>query len=125
MSEVKHTPGPWQMKRINYPRGRDVSFEVLAGKNELVAQTIMREVGEGWRDDIIANDAANVHLIAAAPDLFRELDMQVRNCPVCKGEGMAVDVFDILTNEPPHEKTPCNRCASSRAALAKAEGRTP
>ncbi|MER9217911.1 hypothetical protein NKI48_03100 [Mesorhizobium sp. M0644] len=70
--EMKHTPGPWVAKRINYARGLDVSFEVLAGK-ELVVQTIMREVGVGWRNDIIAIDAANASLAAAAPDMFAAL----------------------------------------------------
>ena len=73
--EAKHTPGPWRVKRIDYPRGMDVSFEVLAGREELVVQTIMREVGKGWRDDIIATDAANSKLIAAAPDMFAALQL--------------------------------------------------
>lgn len=50
-------------------------------------------------------------------ELYSELRHQVNNCPVCKGEGMAVDVFDVLTKPEPREKTPCNRCSRARSLL--------
>ena len=115
-----HTPGPWRVKRIDYPRGMDVSFEVLAGREELVAQTIMREVGKGWRDDIIATDAANSKLISAAPDLLDAL----RECQAALA--MMVSPNSI------EQTTVANAFAAAtaadvkaRAAIAKAEGRQP
>jgi len=50
-------------------------------------------------------------------ELYSELRHQVNNCPVCKGDGMAVDVFDVLTKPEPREKTPCNRCSRARSLL--------
>ena len=50
-------------------------------------------------------------------ELYSELRHQVNNCPVCKGEGMAVGVFDVLTKPEPREKTPCNRCSRARSLL--------
>ncbi|TGR83557.1 hypothetical protein EN866_34160 [Mesorhizobium sp. M2D.F.Ca.ET.223.01.1.1] len=67
-----HTKGPWRVSRVDYPKGLDVSFEILSGK-DLVAQTIMRERGTGWRDGIIAVDEANCQLMAAAPELLDAL----------------------------------------------------
>lgn len=117
MSESKHTPGPWQVVGTPFNEGFTVLAQphpALRGFTKCVAY-----VG----DKATEENEANARLIAAAPDLFRELDMQVRNCPVCRGEGFAVDVFDILTQEAPYEKKSCGRCASARAVLSKIEGR--
>lgn len=109
MSDVKHTAGIWQFSK----RGQRVYGGAL--RDVQVAQ--VRLDSAEWE--------ANGLLIAAAPDLYRELRMHVRNCPVCKGEGKAVDVFDMLTSDGPHEKTDCKRCSGGRAVLAKASGETP
>lgn len=75
---------------------------------------------EGLVAAVTTDDDAR--LIAAAPDLLRELKFQVRNCPVCKGTAKAVDVFDILSSDGPHEKKDCQRCSGARTAISKAEG---
>lgn len=103
----KWTPGPWT---ANQYVGDVDSWFVRGAAQERVCGNGSGPVVE-----------ANARLIAAAPDLYRELDMQVRNCPVCKGEGYAVDVLDILTKDAP-EKTACNRCKSARTALSRARG---
>jgi hypothetical protein len=74
--EQAHTAGPWKVERIEYSKGLDTSFEIRAG-SKLIAQTIMAEKGEGWRNEIIATDEANVHLMAASPDMLAELRKQV------------------------------------------------
>lgn len=65
-----HTPGPWTVSRLEYPKGRDVSFEVT-GRTSFVCQTIMREIG--CDDGAIRADEANLRLIAAAPMMYEEL----------------------------------------------------
>lgn len=65
-----HTPGPWEVEKLAYPGRLDVSFEVKS-TSRFVCQTIMREVIE--EDDLIAEDAANARLIAAAPELLSAL----------------------------------------------------
>ena len=104
MTTAKHTSGPWVWSGLQLLASRDMHSETV-----LIAEGAPFEPSE-----------ADKRLIEAAPDLYRELSMQVRNCPVCKGDGVAVDVMDMLTQKPPHELKPCNRCASSREALARA-----
>lgn len=67
---------------------------------------------------------ANVSLIAAAPDLYAELDRQVRNCGVCKGEGVSIPFMQLCLAPDPQSltKEPCPKCTSSRLALSKARG---
>lgn len=123
MSEGKHTPGPWRAVR-----GDDLVFvEVVniahigvsggdAGNAQFVVQAAPGSKGS------LPHDAV---LIAAAPELLRELHLQVRNCPVCRGTTRAVDVFDILSSDGPHEEKDCKRCSSARAAISKAKGINP
>lgn len=65
---AKHTP--WRVKRIEYSKGMDVSFEIVGGVNHVIAQTIMREKGDGWRDEAIKADEAHCHLMVCAPAMF-------------------------------------------------------
>ncbi len=104
---TKHTPGPWSLNQYGEPvdaAGENIRAKGLALTNSEEAK-------------------ANSALIAAAPDLLRQLDLQVRNCPVCKGTGMAVDVFEMLMTEPPHREGPCQRCSDARAVIAKAQAK--
>ncbi|QKV17826.1 hypothetical protein [Oricola thermophila] len=107
----KWTKGPWRCGGNPYDPG-EPPFVISETEGVICTINLKRPYN-------IAR--ANGNLMAAAPELYHELDMQVRNCPVCKGTGMAVDVLDLITEESP-EKKPCTRCASSRAALAKARG---
>lgn len=109
MGANKWTPGPW-VKRNG----------ILEGAGGRCVQVSRVSIGFTGPDD---ETVANGHLMVAAPELYDALDMQVRNCPSCKGEGMRVDVFDILTKEYP-QKTECTRCKPSRLALAKARGQS-
>jgi len=117
MSTAKaHTKGPWRVSRVEYPKGEDVSFEILAGGEEdesvgyypwLVCQTIMREVAT--EKEWLATDEANARLISAAPELLEALEsclsslqMECDECPGC-----TVD--------------PCTQCRA-KAAIRKARG---
>lgn len=74
----EHTPGPWRSERVVMSKyGIDAYFEVKGGPTEdetvgvfarEVCQTIMREIGS--EDYLLAEDQANVCLIAAAPELL-------------------------------------------------------
>ena len=101
----KHTAGPWEYR----PSGGKV---------------LPRIVGAGRVLAIFKNEPmpANANLIAAAPDLLGALDYQVKNCPVCRGTGVDREpLFDILQGREPVPED-CDRCASSRKAIAKARG---
>lgn len=66
---------------------------------------------------------ATANLLAASWDLYRALEMQIRNCPVCKGDGMAVDMLEFMTRGDRETKIVCTRCLPGRQALFKAQGR--
>lgn len=96
MSAHKHTPGPWSQGS----RNRDCVW--LQGK---------KEPGYGMGDEfdwIDCNSEANARLIAAAPDLYLELEML---CARIEGCG--------LEDLPPEVEA---QISSSREALAKARG---
>lgn len=112
MSGAQHTPGPWVANKQYVVGPRDDS------------ETQMHGFVVGVADVYGDNRDADARLIAAAPDLLAELQMQVRNCPMCKGTGKAVSFEAVIYTAPPHDETDCGRCASSRAAIAKAEGQT-
>lgn len=108
----KHTPGPWTVSEIDYPKGLDISFEIVGSDGLVVGMTIMREKGGGWRGSIIATDRANVHLMASAPELAeaghaladRECRYEGNNIVIpCGSHGEAIKLM-----------------ADLRAALAKA-----
>ena len=68
------------------------------------------------RDDLPATQAQ----IMADPRVKALVEasfMQVRNCPCCKGSGLAFAAFDLITQSAP-VKTNCGWCASGRTALA-------
>lgn len=121
-AERKWTPGPWGVRYDGF----DQAWHVFPHADE------DPEFGE-WSElaccDLYdAPNEANAHLIAASPELYDELDMQVRNCPVCKGEGVAEDILDLIGanyQQRPIEKKPCTRCSKARAVLAKARGEQP
>lgn len=117
MSKPEFTPGPWK-RRTSRPR------KIVDGCGKAVATAVIYN-GAGGKKDRGKDDyeaLANARLIAASPCLYRELDMQVRNCPSCKGTGEAVDVIDML--EGSTKKTECTRCKSARAAIRKAREAT-
>lgn len=100
-SERKHTPGPWTL----YYEGTIYGD----GESEWVCSfpwKSFKEFNEG-------NNAATARLITAAPDLYEALTELVRRCPfipVENGIQAAISPQQIRL---------------ARAALAKAEGRTP
>lgn len=104
-SPSAHTPGPWEARRIMYPKRLDVSFEVSAARG-FVCQTIMREIAS--EREVIEQDEANATLIAAAPDLLEAL----------KAAELLLDEADL-----DYEAEGAAALRLMRAAIAKAEGR--
>lgn len=106
---MAHTPGPWSVERVDYPKKRDVNFEIVGG-GYFVAQTIMREIAT--EADRIAVDEANVRLIAASPALLEALEI-------------AADALDNYSDVNDGEDGPVPNTAMSalvqvRAAIEKA-----
>jgi len=84
---TKHTPEPWTVRRIDYSKGEDVSFEIIAPSG-FVAQTIMRD--RASERERIEQDEANAALISAAPELLAtwrdyidqwNVRHEIENCP--------------------------------------------
>lgn len=98
------TRGPWIVDKVTYPRGQDVSFEVIAGCR-FIGQTLMREVAT--EAELIVEDEANAQLISAAPDLYA-----------------ACDAFDQVWSLPVKDRVAQMEAAiaATRTALAKARG---
>ena len=96
MPDLDKTTKPWRVKPIQL--GKDERyFEVVCGRKTIV-QTHAREIATG--DVWLAQDEANVRLIAAAPDLLAALK------GVLRVADRATEEFD-----------------DAHAAIAKAEGK--
>jgi len=93
---MKHTPGPWR-------KGIASAREVYDPKS---GHTICRASVADAFPDVLWE--ANARLIAASPDLLKALKEQIEP----RAKGWKVTDWDI-------------RDANARAAIAKAEGRTP
>jgi hypothetical protein len=112
----KHTPGPWEWwtsnswrrLRSNPADGRDVGVVV-----PFVAR-------DGHPD--LEVSAADMSLIASAPDLLALAKQYASECSECGGRGM-VSVPRKATEHFP-EQRPCPACADIRAVIRKAEGMT-
>ena len=113
MTEAKHTPGPWTAKEWEREKG-GLDWNVWGPKSS-------NHIGADY--DRLAGDygsEADARLIAAAPDLLEALDGQVRNCPLCRGEGKAVHAVEFITGT--NKKKDCSWCSAGRAAIARARG---
>lgn len=97
MNEVKHTPGPWN----NDGRQYIYSERSASGRMACIAKLFPGEV----KGD---QGIANARLIAAAPDLYRELVHLVRLLEPLERDG-GLDVPGLATLN------------GARAAIAKAE----
>lgn len=101
-----HTPGPWEWwtsnswrrLRSNPGNGRDAG---------VVTPFVARD---GHADLEIS--AADMALIAAAPELLALAKQYASECGECDGDGYHDD----------GERAPCPACADVRAVMAKAEG---
>ena len=93
MTDTKHTPGPWTISdEIGEMNGRIIYDEEYG-------------IGEAWDLNGNPENAANAHLIAAAPDLFEALE-------------------SLLSELDFTETYPFPSEAKARAAIAKAKGQT-
>lgn len=105
----KHTPGPWILKRHREHGPRDW----WVGASDDAPVGIFSFQGGGASEE---EEIANAQLLAAAPDLLKELRMLllVTKCPCASTEDFSMELY---------WKRSCHRCVSAKAALAKAEGR--
>lgn len=109
MSETdqKHTSGPWKARRSCGVLGGEVERWAIDGPPQGLA-------GRWWVASMISDeprDAANAHLIAAAPDYHAAaMEMILRH----DAEAQAAN-FD---------KCGCDNCKPFRAIAVKAEGRS-
>jgi hypothetical protein len=106
-----HTPGPWSV--APYPEGAEL-LEVVADYSELPggrkSAHWIAELDAGGIDDDRETNAANARLIAAAPELYKELRHLVGLLEVAELEG-ELNVPGLATLN------------GARAAIAKAEGK--
>jgi hypothetical protein len=112
---MKHTPGPWKVKRFTYPDSDGITrSDVIAPKRDdyIVAAPRPRETDEGY--NIITYNAAmpqgeydaNARLITAAPDLLAACELL---CDVYLNLAADYRVIDGVYLE-------------AKAAIAKAKG---
>lgn len=116
MTDEKWTPGPWQMSRCP----TDAEFRVVTtstgASRSTVASTGQIGTGIGAAFEFDEEAKANAHLIAAAPDLYRELKHCVARLEMAasdargRGDREYAYGFDRLV-------------ARATAALTKAKGK--
>jgi hypothetical protein len=77
---TKHTPGPWAVTNGHYP-----SFKQIRGPSFKISVVM-------WATDLTEDDYrkrdADMHLIAAAPDLLEALEMVRDADDDCKRDGL-------------------------------------
>jgi len=105
----QHTPGPWIWDRHHQLEGESESLRPALPSRNLVLTWSRARNAEGVEYTYILVGPADKPLIAAAPDLLRELE----------GALETLDTLDVGRDE--GEGDPF---ASIRAAIAKAQGRT-
>jgi hypothetical protein len=67
MSDTKHTPGPWVLKRATVPVDGGIDVAII-GDGEIIAEVFARASATKWPPV-----EANASLISAAPDLLNAL----------------------------------------------------
>ena len=66
MNETKFTPGPWIVTNSHYPSFKEISGPSFGIKVVMWAT--------GLTEDDYQKRSADLHLIAAAPDMYKELE---------------------------------------------------
>jgi hypothetical protein len=64
MSDTKHTPGPWVLKRATVPVDDGIDVAII-GDGEIIAEVFARASATKWPPV-----EANASLISAAPEMF-------------------------------------------------------
>jgi hypothetical protein len=104
MTDVKHTPGPWEFGP-GYAPG-DSTFELFApGGRQVIAQCSYENMWLSTYDG--ETDAANARLIASAPDLLEALKRMVE-----------IDDDEVVMDTDSVKE----RLSAARAAIARATG---
>jgi len=130
----QHTPGPWQVDSVP---GGHVSFEINStdAKWKAVANVSANRIGAGTVDP---NEAeANARLIAAAPDMYAELQKLTQILITIREEQVSASMGFGRTAAEKKERATFYAVAiqanaskideateAALSALAKAEGRT-
>lgn len=104
---MKHTPGPWHVKIFG-----GQSYIQSCGQVEAATWIASLCPGSGKE-----SDAA---LLAAAPDLLKELRMLLLQTNCSCMQKCEDDELDALVH---YWDSTCARCVMAKAAIAKAEGK--
>jgi len=109
MSKTAHTPGPWEFGKDRRWLFRDD----LKADGNFSSSTILK-----INDDAFRPSEADAHLIAAAPDMYAELDVRVGDLVMLRKAIEAGDPkAEILIRID-------DMLRETRAVIAKAEGRS-
>ena len=125
MSKTKFTPGPWEWcdsyseytdQKTQSLVGNDGYDSILCCDGESNSPPCLGETGE-----------ANAHLIAAAPDLYAELETLVAELETLWDEGETddLDLYEMEDLEQKQEAKLLANIETAKAALAKARGEKP
>lgn len=80
MTEPKHTPGPWKANFDDYTKS---VIDILNENKTVIAMVPDQEVHQGDRTILSLEEIeANVHLIAAAPDMYEALEEVCSECAI-------------------------------------------
>lgn len=101
MSEIKHTPGPWNLHKH--------AFACVTSEKMMVANCA---VTTSNIEDLQPTQMANARLIAAAPDLLEAVAGLIR-------------LSEAIRHSVGLGKNQLERIERAKAAIAKAEGRQP
>lgn len=103
MTELKHTPAPWEACNVGDYSDYDGQCRVILGDDLRIAVVL------GDHDE----SAANARLMAAAPDLLGALEEMANICAACTFETIRINGKYLDRKE---------AVSRARAAIAKVKG---
>ena len=114
MAETKHTPGPWNLSKPDVESGNTDDYLIWVpaelGRYEIVERVGGQVYDHGTGEYLDYSEVeANAHLIAAAPELYDELEQAARVLDALSVNAVAKNLADSVL-------------PGIRVALAKAKG---
>ena len=91
MREPKHTPGPWKANFDDYTKS---VIDILNENKTVIAMVPDQEVHQGDRTILSLEEIeANVHLIAAAPEMYEALEVFCSYCFGCTDNECKICIY--------------------------------